>query len=475
MVEFGSDATLLDRFVSRREEAAFVALVRRHGPRVERVCRRILRNEHDVEDVLQTTFLVLARKASGIPWRESIGPWLDNVARRLALHARSGASRKSGRETTVTALLGGLSDRDGRLPERFHPRIEPSVEVERRDLRRVLDDELLQLPEKYRAPVVLCDLEGWTREEAARQLGWPTGSMSRRLDRGRTLLRRRLTHRGVALAVIGLASVAAAAIGLRTDRSRPGASVRQVMASFKPETEGGRGYGAILAAARMEGTRPEFNRILPAALEAASAARRLEGNDAHSPWAALWDQFARDMKSSALDLERACRESNALAVVGAARRLDASCLGCHAAFRQGLDHPSLPPTDAAIHCSPSVKVSRRPGGRERAATVGDRERIRPIDTHPLTLAALTTRPASSRPRGEPDDASSRSTAVSPSRLVVANEWEATSVKRDDALHSVTALDCWEKLDRAGAAHPPEPSVGGRCLHRIRGGSAGTLI
>src|SRR5262249_26295380 len=96
MVEFGSDSTLLERFVSRREEAAFEDLVRRHGPRVERICRRILRNEHDMEDVFQATFLVLARKAAGITWRESIGPWLDSVARRLALHARSGASRQNG-------------------------------------------------------------------------------------------------------------------------------------------------------------------------------------------------------------------------------------------------------------------------------------------------------------------------------------------------------------------------------------------
>src|SRR5262249_46788322 len=77
MAESLNDATLLQQFVTDREEAAFVALVRRHGPRVERICRRILRNEHDVEDVFQATFLVLARKAAGIPWRESVSPWID--------------------------------------------------------------------------------------------------------------------------------------------------------------------------------------------------------------------------------------------------------------------------------------------------------------------------------------------------------------------------------------------------------------
>ena len=121
-----SDARLLERFVSDREEAAFVALVRRHGPRVERICRRILRNEQDVEDVFQATFLVLARKAAGIPWRESVSPWLAAVARRLAIHARSGAARQRGRELTVTALLGKSSEQDSRLPECYHPLVEPS-------------------------------------------------------------------------------------------------------------------------------------------------------------------------------------------------------------------------------------------------------------------------------------------------------------------------------------------------------------
>ena len=165
-----SDATLLSRFVSDREEAAFAALVRRHGPRVERLCRRILRNEHDVEDVLQATFLVLARKAPSIPWRDSVGPWIDGVAPRLALHARSGTARLRVREATVTTLAGASMGPGGLLPECYHPRVEPSMDVEHRDLRRVLDDELLRLPEKYRAPVVLCDLEGHTREEAAH--GW---------------------------------------------------------------------------------------------------------------------------------------------------------------------------------------------------------------------------------------------------------------------------------------------------------------
>ena len=99
-----SDAILLERFVSFREEAAFVALVERHGPLVQRTCRRILRNEHDVEDVFQATFLVLARRAAGIPWRESVAGWLGAVAHRLALGARSDLSRQKRREIPMTAL-----------------------------------------------------------------------------------------------------------------------------------------------------------------------------------------------------------------------------------------------------------------------------------------------------------------------------------------------------------------------------------
>src|SRR5262249_3856043 len=138
------------------------------------------------------------------------------VARRLARNVRSARARQRWRETTLSALAAcGTAEEAGRLPERYHPLIDPREEIERRDLRRVLDDELHQLPEKYRAPVVLCDLEGRTHEEAARQLGWPAGSMSRRLDRARRLLRRRLTHRGVALAIPVLVIAAVAALGSR--------------------------------------------------------------------------------------------------------------------------------------------------------------------------------------------------------------------------------------------------------------------
>jgi RNA polymerase sigma-70 factor (ECF subfamily) len=354
MAEPLSDATLLERFVSNREEAAFVALVRRHGPRIERICRRILRNEHDVEDVFQATFLVLARKAARVPWRDSVSPWIDSVARRLALHARSGVARQQLQVRAITNPDGGPSGVGGRLPERFHPVVEPSTEVERRDLRRVLDDELRRLPEKYRAPVVLCDLEGHTREEAARQLGWPAGSMSRRLDRARSLLRSRLTQRGLALGVIGLASLAvAAAIGLGTNRGGPDSSVRPIMTAFRAVSDGGAGHGPVLAAAaRIGGPQPHFARILPAARAADSAARRMR---AIRPGRSgiLWYRFTIEMSDSARDLERACEQSNAVAVVAAARRLQASCVSCHAAFGSA-------PVSADVPVSDRVSARLRP-------------------------------------------------------------------------------------------------------------------
>jgi RNA polymerase sigma-70 factor (ECF subfamily) len=336
MTERVSDAILLERFVRGREEAAFGALVQRHGPRVERVCRRILRDEHDVEDVLQATFLVLARKAAGIPWRDSVSDWLSAVARRLAMNTRSGTARKRGRETTITALGGRRpANVHGSLPEKYHPLVEPGLEIERRDLRSVLDDELLRLPEKYRAPVVLCYLEGCTHEEAARQLGWPAGSMSRRLDRARTLLRRRLAHRGVVLAVIGLVSAAIAtiALGRKTDQDLRAATVRETMTAFKPPAEGGEGFGLILAAlTRADDPCLEIDQILQLAREAACTAARIE--DLDPGWKRdQWRGYVAEMQHSAEELAQACQEGNQPILVAAARRLDASCLKCHEVFR----------------------------------------------------------------------------------------------------------------------------------------------
>lgn len=180
-----SDRELLELFVQRREEAAFAALVRRHGPMVLSVCRRVLRHNQDAEDAFQATFLVLVEKARRLQRPESLANWLYGVAYRTALHARQRGARRSAREREA-ALMSA-------------PRGDP--EVDSQELRRILDEELNRLPEKYRAPLVLCYLEGKTNEEAARVLGWPSGSMSHRLARGRELLRERLQSRFAGLSI----------------------------------------------------------------------------------------------------------------------------------------------------------------------------------------------------------------------------------------------------------------------------------
>jgi RNA polymerase sigma factor (sigma-70 family) len=176
-----TDGQLLGRFVSRRDEAAFELLIRRHGPLVWGICRRILGNPHDAEDAFQAVFLVLIRRAASLDRTRPLSAWLHGVACRVAVRARETTARR-------------------RQREREAGQIEASNEntTESRDLRRVLDEELDRLPDKYRTPLVLCYLEGLTHEEAARQLGWPLGTLKCRVLRGRERLRHRLTQRGLA-------------------------------------------------------------------------------------------------------------------------------------------------------------------------------------------------------------------------------------------------------------------------------------
>ena len=335
MSECASDAILLERFATGREEAAFVALVQRHGPMVQRICRRILRNEQDVEDVFQATFLILAKKAAGISWQDSVSQWLGAVARRLAMNARSISARQRRRVTTITALTGGPANGDGHFPEKYHPTADASIEVERRDLRGILDDELRQLPEKYRAPVVLCYLEGRTHEEAARQLGWPAGSMSRRLDRARSLLRRRLAHRGLAIAAIGLVSAAflAVSIGRVPDYTQRAAVVQAAMSPFQPRAEGGQDFEFLLAAlTRSENPPLETEQVVRLAHQAAQSARAVKEHDP-GVLRPIWQRYAVEMEHAATDLDQAAQDGNRLALADAARRLDASCVHCHEIFR----------------------------------------------------------------------------------------------------------------------------------------------
>ena len=176
-----TDRGLLEQFARAQDAAAFEALVQRHGSMVLGVCRRILAHEHDAEDAFQATFLILMRRAGDIENPELLSSWLYGVAYRTAIKARARAARR--REHERQAAPAMLSTED------------PSADLAWRELRTVLDEELNHLPEKYRLPLILCYLEGLTNEEAARRLGWPPGSMSYRLARGRELLRQRMQAR----------------------------------------------------------------------------------------------------------------------------------------------------------------------------------------------------------------------------------------------------------------------------------------
>jgi RNA polymerase sigma factor (sigma-70 family) len=178
-----ADRELVQRFTSGADADAFAALLSRHGPMALRVCRRVLHNLQDAEDAFQATFLVLARKASTLRRQESVGNWLYGVAYRVALNARAAAARRRAHESRTAADTSA----------------DPLTEISVREAQALLDEELARLPAKYRAPLVLCCLEGLARDEAARQLGWPAGTLKSRLERGRQLLRGRLTRRGLTL------------------------------------------------------------------------------------------------------------------------------------------------------------------------------------------------------------------------------------------------------------------------------------
>ena len=185
---------LLERFAERGDEAAFAALIARHGPMVWGVCRRVLRDERDVEDAFQATFLVLVRRAKAIRDGVLVGHWLYGVARRVAVRARANAARRFVHETEA-----------GDVAEPAAPADVDAAEWA--EMRAAIDEELARLPGSLRAPVVLCYLDGLTHDEAARRLRWPVGTVRSRMARARDLLRRRLSRRGVTL---GTATLAAA-------------------------------------------------------------------------------------------------------------------------------------------------------------------------------------------------------------------------------------------------------------------------
>jgi RNA polymerase sigma factor (sigma-70 family) len=215
-----SDPALLDRYVRDHDEAAFAALVERHGPLVWNVCRRVLGHAQDAEDAFQAAFLVLARKAGSIRPREALAAWLHGVAYRVACKARA-------RRRPVVAAQ-----------EPADPRPDPLDELTARELLLILDEEVQRLPAAYRLPLVLCCLEGRTRDETARLLGWTPGSVKGRLERGRALLQARLARRGLAFSAV-LASGAASAPRV------PAALIRAAQASLIEAGEVSAGAAAL--------------------------------------------------------------------------------------------------------------------------------------------------------------------------------------------------------------------------------------
>jgi RNA polymerase sigma factor (sigma-70 family) len=178
-----TDGDLLRRYVAQGDEAAFEALLRRHGPMVLGVCRRLLGTAQDVDDAFQATFLVLIRKAASIGDGERIGNWLYGVAYRVAVRARSRTARERARHKPMIDVVCD----------------DAATDCVSKDVLALLDEEVSRLPAHYREAVVCCYLEGRTQEEAAHVLGWPKGTVSTRLNRARELLRNRLTRRGLTM------------------------------------------------------------------------------------------------------------------------------------------------------------------------------------------------------------------------------------------------------------------------------------
>src|SRR5262245_7379962 len=185
-----TDADLLARFRDTRDPAAFEAIVLRHGPRVLAACRQVIGNEADVDDAFQATFVVLMREAKSVRSGRALGHWLFGVAHRVALQARADRRRRE------------------RIESRADAKRVPAPDLSWREACAILHEELDKLPQSNRRPLMLCYLEGLSRDEAAVELGRSVGSVKKGLERGRDQLRKRLKRRGVTLSAGLLAAVA---------------------------------------------------------------------------------------------------------------------------------------------------------------------------------------------------------------------------------------------------------------------------
>jgi RNA polymerase sigma factor (sigma-70 family) len=188
-----TDGALVRAFLQGNDQAAFEALVRRHGPMVLQVCRRTLGNDHDAEDAFQAAFLILARRATSIRKKESLTSWLHGVAYRMATHAKRAAARRHKHESQANPT----------------PPRDPAFCAAWQEIQILLDDEIQRLPEVLREPFICCCLQNKSCAEAARQFGLNEGTVAMRLSRARKLLQKRLTRHGVALTTV----LAAAAVG----------------------------------------------------------------------------------------------------------------------------------------------------------------------------------------------------------------------------------------------------------------------
>lgn len=245
----GTDRELLEHYVHERDSAAFQDLVARHGSAVHRICRAVLRDIHEAEDAFQATFLVLARRAPEIRDPEALGGWLRGVAYRVAIRAR----RRSARRREIEKARAEMSREGPAAPQQTDC-----------ELRELVGDELTQLPDDYRRPIVLCYLDGLTHQEAARRLDWPVGTVKVRLVRGRRILRDRLNRRGVALGAAILAIL---------PHGRRACAVTEPLRDATARAMG-------LAAA---GRRARLKREFPGACELADAAGCL-GGVMRTPW-----------------------------------------------------------------------------------------------------------------------------------------------------------------------------------------------
>lgn len=343
-----TDRQLLDRYVQDREEAAFADLVERHAGQVRRVCRTILEDDHAVDEVTQDTFLLLARKSAIVPWQQSVGSWLSAVAYRLAHKRRCTAARRRSREGNLLTR----SASDGTAVDincvGTPCQADPLDHLEQRELHGALDHELQSLPKRYRAPLELCYLQGKSNRQAADELGWPAGSIARRLARARTILQRRLVLRGFVVAGVAflIGGLLLTLAGIRSSRSD---DIRQQMALFREAD-----FETALARVA-EGRQPASAELLALAQQTAEIADRIGEHGS-----AKWQSHSQAMGSSARELATAIEARDEQGMVAAANRLRNSCVQCHQAF-----HPEPKNSGAA---------ARRPDAR-----LASRERQRPED------------------------------------------------------------------------------------------------